>query len=69
MLTYSRAVSLRRLLLSLSQADFGGDVVDLEIWIDAPRQGDGSSSLDSVVQVRGLAGVRARRMLDTVDKT
>ena len=31
-LTYNRAGPLRRLLASLAAADYGGDVVDLEIW-------------------------------------
>lgn len=39
-LTMNRARSLGRLLNSLVAADYGDDVVDLDIWIDRPRGGE-----------------------------
>lgn len=38
-LTMNRARSLGRLLSSLVAADYGDDVVDLDIWIDRPKGG------------------------------
>ena len=40
-LTFSRAASLRRLLTSLSNAEYDGFRIDLDIWIDKPATGRG----------------------------
>ena len=38
-ITYNRAKSLERLLLSLKAAHYDGDRIDLDIWIDKPASG------------------------------
>ena len=40
-ITYNRAASLSRLLKSLSQAEYGEDRVDLDVWVDVPADGSG----------------------------
>ena len=39
-ITYNRAKSLERLLLSLRAAHYDGDRIDLDIWIDKPASGE-----------------------------
>uniref|UniRef100_A0A7S0V7J8 Glycosyl transferase 64 domain-containing protein n=1 Tax=Hemiselmis tepida TaxID=464990 RepID=A0A7S0V7J8_9CRYP len=54
-LTMNRPEALQRLLISLEKVDFLGDVVDLDIWVDRPRQSASSTSRrflwESVVNV------------------
>ena len=47
-ITYKRAESLKRLLKSLDRAEYYGDRIDLDIWIDMPS---GGSLDDAVVKV------------------
>lgn len=48
-LTFNRPKPLKRLLSSLSESDFRGDVADVEIWVDGPRGGRSTPERDEVI--------------------
>lgn len=56
-LTMDREASLRRLLRSLDSAEYGGDRVDLDIWIDR-----GSSTADAEKTMESIASASMERI-------